>query len=150
MSNDAHYPPSQKTLYQQSPHQPRDHLFQRRRARFNCGLDPLHVVLLIVAFGIFLIAHPQYLSVQHYRNRFHSERIYEPIHQNLQEPPSKMVWQTTFTLPSSSKGCHLITKDVERAVAEGMRGVKAGIISLTIQHTSAALSLNENFDSTGK
>lgn len=60
-----------------------------------------------------------------------------------------MVWQTTFTLPSSSKGCYLVTKDVERACAEGLRGVKAGIISLTIQHTSAALSLNENFDSTG-
>jgi secondary thiamine-phosphate synthase enzyme len=59
-----------------------------------------------------------------------------------------MVWQKTFTLPSASRGCHLVTNVVEKEINEGLKGVKAGILTLFIQHTSAALTINENYDPT--
>lgn len=57
-----------------------------------------------------------------------------------------MVWQQTFTLSSRGKGCHLVTDEVAKNIAEGLKGTKAGILTLFIQHTSASLSINENFD----
>ncbi|KIS71116.1 uncharacterized protein UMAG_11851 [Mycosarcoma maydis] len=57
-----------------------------------------------------------------------------------------MPWQKQFTLSSRSKGCHLITNEVMPHLEEGLKGVKVGILTLFIQHTSAALTLNENFD----
>ncbi|KAL9940373.1 hypothetical protein V8E36_001078 [Tilletia maclaganii] len=57
-----------------------------------------------------------------------------------------MGWQKTFSLASRSKGVHLIQKEVEREVADGIRNVQVGMLYLFIQHTSAALTLNENYD----
>lgn len=57
-----------------------------------------------------------------------------------------MPWQKTFTLPSRGKGCHLVTREVEAEIAPGLKGVKIGLLTLFIQHTSASLTLNENFD----
>lgn len=54
--------------------------------------------------------------------------------------------QKTFTLASRGKGCHLVQSEVEREIGDMLRGVQVGILTLFIQHTSAALSLNENFD----
>ncbi|WFD06359.1 Rho GTPase activating protein [Malassezia vespertilionis] len=54
--------------------------------------------------------------------------------------------QKTFTLGARTKGCHLVQSEVDAEVRDIMRGVKAGILTLFILHTSAALSLNENFD----
>ncbi|CAD6930772.1 unnamed protein product [Tilletia laevis] len=59
---------------------------------------------------------------------------------------SDMGWQKTFALASRSKGCHLIQKEVEREISEGIKDVKVGMLYLFIQHTSAALTLNENYD----
>lgn len=59
---------------------------------------------------------------------------------------SIMPAQKTFTLSSRTKGCHLVQSEVEGEIRDLLRGVKAGILTLFIQHTSAALSLNENFD----
>ncbi|UZJ52534.1 hypothetical protein CBS101457_001854 [Exobasidium rhododendri] len=59
-----------------------------------------------------------------------------------------MVWQKTFTLPSASRGCHLVTSVVEKEISQGLKGCKAGILTLFIQHTSAALTINENYDPT--
>ncbi|KDN43967.1 hypothetical protein K437DRAFT_278701 [Tilletiaria anomala UBC 951] len=59
-----------------------------------------------------------------------------------------MPWQKEFTLSSRGKGCHLVTSEVEREIAEGLRGCKIGILTLFIKHTSAALTLNENYDPT--
>ncbi|KAE8224580.1 hypothetical protein CF326_g8010 [Tilletia indica] len=59
---------------------------------------------------------------------------------------SEMGWQKTFALASRSKGCHLIQKEVEREISEGIKDVKVGMLYLFIQHTSAALTLNENYD----
>lgn len=59
---------------------------------------------------------------------------------------SIMPAQKTFTLSSRTKGCHLVQSEIEGEIRDLLRGVKAGILTLFIQHTSAALSLNENFD----
>lgn len=43
--------------------------------------------------------------------------------------------------------CHLVTDEVVGHIKEGLQGCEAGIASFFIQHTSAALSINENYDS---
>lgn len=60
--------------------------------------------------------------------------------------PSIMPAQKTFTLNARTKGCHLVQSEIESELRDILRPVKAGILTLFIQHTSAALSLNENFD----
>lgn len=63
-------------------------------------------------------------------------------------PPSTttMSWtQKTFTLPSKSRGSYLITSHVVDSLPE-IKDYKVGLLNLFVQHTSCALSLNENFD----
>ncbi|PNS16486.1 UPF0047 protein [Sphaceloma murrayae] len=58
-----------------------------------------------------------------------------------------MSWfQRQFTLPTKSRGSYLITDEVLKQVPE-IGQYKVGILNLFMQHTSAALSLNENWDS---
>lgn len=58
-----------------------------------------------------------------------------------------MSWfQKTLTLPSKSKGCYLITDDIVKQLPE-IKSYKVGLLHLFVQHTSCALSLNENWDS---
>jgi len=57
-----------------------------------------------------------------------------------------MPWQKTFSLRPRSKGCHLVTDEINAAIAQGLRGVSIGILHIFIQHTSAALTVNENAD----
>ncbi|OLL26399.1 UPF0047 protein [Neolecta irregularis DAH-3] len=58
-----------------------------------------------------------------------------------------MSWhQSKVAVPSYSKGCHLITHVFTAAIPE-IKNYKIGILNLFIQHTSAALSVNENCDS---
>lgn len=54
-----------------------------------------------------------------------------------------MYKQSTFTLPAYTRGCHLITRHV---LAELPTLPKTGMLHVFIQHTSAALSINENAD----
>jgi secondary thiamine-phosphate synthase enzyme len=57
-----------------------------------------------------------------------------------------MSWsQTTLTLPSRSRGCYLITDHIISNVPD-ISNYKVGLLNLFIQHTSCALSLNENWD----
>ncbi|KAI6785735.1 thiamine phosphate synthase YjbQ [Emericellopsis cladophorae] len=57
-----------------------------------------------------------------------------------------MTWtQKQFTLQPKSRGSYLITDQVVQALPE-IRNYKVGLLNLFIQHTSCALSLNENFD----
>lgn len=57
-----------------------------------------------------------------------------------------MSWsQKNFTLPARSRGSYLITDHVLKEVPE-IRDYKVGMLNLFIQHTSCALSLNENWD----
>lgn len=55
-------------------------------------------------------------------------------------------FQKTFTLPSKSRGSYLITDHVVSSLPE-IKDYKVGLLNLFIQHTSCALSLNENWDS---
>ncbi|EDR15628.1 uncharacterized protein LACBIDRAFT_243327 [Laccaria bicolor S238N-H82] len=57
-----------------------------------------------------------------------------------------MGWQKTFTLSKRAKGCHLVTEEVVNQIQAGLLGVQVGMLFLFIQHTSAALTVNENFD----
>ncbi|KZT30486.1 hypothetical protein NEOLEDRAFT_1153001 [Neolentinus lepideus HHB14362 ss-1] len=57
-----------------------------------------------------------------------------------------MVWQKSFSLARRAKGCHLVTEEVLTQIQPGLKDVKAGMLYLFIQHTSAALTVNENFD----
>lgn len=55
-----------------------------------------------------------------------------------------MTWfQKQFTLPAKSRGSYLITDQVVSALPE-IRNYKVGLLNLFVQHTSCALSLNEN------
>lgn len=54
-------------------------------------------------------------------------------------------FQKQFTLPSRSRGSYLITDEVKSALPE-IKNYKVGLLNLFIQHTSCALSLNENWD----
>jgi secondary thiamine-phosphate synthase enzyme len=57
------------------------------------------------------------------------------------------VFQREFKLPPFPRGFHLITERVEREVAE-LRHIKAGVLHVFIQHTSASLTINEDADPT--
>lgn len=60
--------------------------------------------------------------------------------------PGAMSWvQRQFTLPARSRGSYLITDHVVSALPE-IKGYKVGLLNLFVQHTSCALSLNENWD----
>lgn len=54
-------------------------------------------------------------------------------------------FQKQFTLPSKSRGSYLITEHVVSSLPE-LKQYKVGLLNLFIQHTSCALSLNENWD----
>ena len=57
-----------------------------------------------------------------------------------------LMWiQRTIRLPPASRGFHLITGEVTRAVPE-LRTVRVGWMQVFIQHTSASLTINENAD----
>ena len=51
--------------------------------------------------------------------------------------------QREIRLDPYPRGFHLVTRDVLRAVPE-LRDLRAGLLHLFIQHTSASLTLNEN------
>ncbi|KXN89938.1 UPF0047 protein C4A8.02c [Leucoagaricus sp. SymC.cos] len=73
-----------------------------------------------------------------------------------------MGWQKTFILSRRSKGCHLVTDEIVSHISEGLRDVQVGMLFLFMyvqplrivkspelslsQHTSAALTINENYD----
>lgn len=53
------------------------------------------------------------------------------------------VHQTSITISGKSRGCHLITGEIDDALGDlGVRG--DGLAHVFLQHTSASLSINEN------
>ncbi len=58
---------------------------------------------------------------------------------------TNMVTQVTFSLPQRKRGYHLITSEITKQLPELP---ESGILHLMIQHTSAALTINENADPT--
>ncbi|WP_373031220.1 secondary thiamine-phosphate synthase enzyme YjbQ [Sulfurovum sp.] len=55
------------------------------------------------------------------------------------------IHQETITLSPKSKGFHLITPEIEKALLS-MPSIERGLLHLFIKHTSASLSINENAD----
>ena len=51
----------------------------------------------------------------------------------------------TIQLPPATRGFHLITELVEKALPE-ISQVQIGLLNVFIQHTSASLTINENAD----
>ncbi|CAO1627277.1 unnamed protein product [Sympodiomycopsis kandeliae] len=134
------YPPQSSTsLYSTSPHYKADS--KKRKAKHYS--DPTWTLVLVLLLAVIYWSWPG-IEKPWSRNR-------QTQQQQQQQSPYityKMPWQTTFTLASRGKGCHLVTDEVNRQIAEGLKGTKVGILTLFIQHTSAGLSVNENFDST--
>ncbi|KAK4565945.1 hypothetical protein LTR86_003794 [Recurvomyces mirabilis] len=64
---------------------------------------------------------------------------------NPSTPPTMSWTQKTFTLPPKSRGSYLITPEITKSLPE-LKTYKTGLLHLFIQHTSCALSLNENYD----
>ncbi|TRX90793.1 hypothetical protein FHL15_008372 [Xylaria flabelliformis] len=56
-----------------------------------------------------------------------------------------MWFQKQIALPARSRGSYLVTSEVLEALPE-IRQYKVGLLNLFVQHTSCALSLNENWD----
>ena len=55
-----------------------------------------------------------------------------------------MILQTEFTLPAKRRGCHLVTKEILENLPKPLP--KVGLLNIFVQHTSCALSINENAD----
>ena len=62
-------------------------------------------------------------------------------------PPKIPLWfQHEITITAPSRGCHLVTADVQKAISSDLSQIKIGLCNLFIQHTSASLTINENAD----
>lgn len=60
---------------------------------------------------------------------------------------SSMKWfQHQITITAPSRGCHLITSEINKAISKDISQIKMGMCNLFIQHTSASLTINENAD----
>ena len=55
-----------------------------------------------------------------------------------------MIQQTTFYLSAKRRGCHLVTREVLEHLPKPLP--QTGLLHLFVQHTSCALSINENAD----
>ena len=55
-----------------------------------------------------------------------------------------MIKQTTFHLPAKRRGCHLVTQEILEHLPKPLP--QFGMLNLFVQHTSCALSINENYD----
>lgn len=142
--------PFEETLYSQSPHVKIDSREARRRlkAQHRAGnySDPTYITLLVLLLALlyWVLPIPGVFELV-YRSRKRGSYCACTSAESVVQKPV-MPWQKQFTLGSRSKGCHLVTNEVLPHLEDGLKGVKVGILTLFIQHTSAALSLNENFD----
>lgn len=57
-----------------------------------------------------------------------------------------MWFQKEISITAPSRGCHLITNDILKAVGDDLRKLDVGLCNLFVQHTSASLTINENAD----
>jgi len=110
----------------------------------------LNTVLLVLILIAIFPGLPQYLLLFPFRLLF--SRPSTPI-PAITCPPGctpdipMMAWsQKTFTLPPKSRGSYLVTDEVVKNLPE-IKDYKIGLLNLFVQHTSCALSLNENWDS---
>jgi len=55
------------------------------------------------------------------------------------------LFQNEIVLEGRRRGFHLVTDEIVKQLPE-LQNIKTGIASILIKHTSASLTLNENFD----
>ena len=55
-----------------------------------------------------------------------------------------MIKQVVFRLSAKRRGCHLVTREIMEHLQNPLP--QAGLLNLFVQHTSCALSINENAD----
>eukprot|EP00249_Psilotum_nudum_P010202 c22400_g1_i1 orf=166-729(+) len=55
--------------------------------------------------------------------------------------------QRTIVLPPHRRGCHLVTSKILHDIESDLSTFKVGIAHFFLQHTSASLTINENYDS---
>ncbi|KAL6874074.1 hypothetical protein ACP4OV_014156 [Aristida adscensionis] len=55
--------------------------------------------------------------------------------------------QRTVVIPPQRRGCHLITPKVVNEIKNDLSEFKCGLAHFFLQHTSASLTINENYDS---
>lgn len=55
--------------------------------------------------------------------------------------------QKTITIPAQRRGCHLVTSKILKEIGQDLSGFKCGLAHFFLQHTSASLTVNENYDS---
>ena len=55
-----------------------------------------------------------------------------------------MIIQKTFHLTAKRRGCHLITREILENLPQPLP--QTGLLNLFVQHTSCALTINENAD----
>ncbi|KAM0930320.1 hypothetical protein ACQ4PT_001054 [Festuca glaucescens] len=54
--------------------------------------------------------------------------------------------QRTVVIPPQRRGCHIITHKIMHAIRSDLSEFKCGLAHLFLHHTSASLTLNENYD----
>ncbi|KAJ1498837.1 hypothetical protein HMI56_004748, partial [Coelomomyces lativittatus] len=60
---------------------------------------------------------------------------------------SHPMWkQHTIQLQAQPRGCHLITHEILKKISSDLAAYDYGLAHFFIQHTSASLTINENYD----
>ncbi|KAJ3337108.1 hypothetical protein HDU93_001581 [Gonapodya sp. JEL0774] len=54
--------------------------------------------------------------------------------------------QRLVKLPAKRRGCHLVTSDITQQIGSDLSQFQIGMANVFLQHTSASLTLNENYD----
>ena len=54
--------------------------------------------------------------------------------------------QRTIALPHKPRGCHLVTPHLESSLSKDLSTIAVGMANFNLLHTSAGLTLNENYD----
>ena len=57
------------------------------------------------------------------------------------------IFQETITIKNLKRGIHLITHQITEGISD-LKLIEKGTMHLFLQHTSASLTINENFDQT--
>jgi secondary thiamine-phosphate synthase enzyme len=55
-------------------------------------------------------------------------------------------FQHDIAITAPSRGCHLITGEIQKTISKDLSQIKIGMCNLFCQHTSASLTINENAD----
>jgi secondary thiamine-phosphate synthase enzyme len=55
-------------------------------------------------------------------------------------------FQHEITITAPSRGCHLITGEIQKTIGSDLKQIQIGMCNLFVQHTSASLTINENAD----